>query len=301
MCLQDFMENVVVAIRRRLGEGYQVKGEDILKNNSVTEHAVTIRRKDEDITPCIYIDSLYDRYLEGDVDIDSAAGEVIQSFRDHVADPGMDIPLFTDPGDIIPKVHGRLINTELNSCLLGDIPHRRFLDLALAYAVELPQYRGMAREILIYNKHLDIWDIDETDLHNAVCQDMKKPGEVVFEKMDAVLGPWMGEDTDMGAAGCPMYVFTNKSYRNGAVQMLNKNALCSVSDHIGTDNLIILPSSIHELIILPADRGDEGPDYARELADIVRTVNDMEVLEQEILSYHVYRYSRGTGEVTIAA
>ena len=45
----------------------------------------------------------------------------------------------------------------------------------------------------------------------------------------------------------------------------------------------------------------EDPGYVSGLADIVRTVNDTEVLEQEILSYHVYRYSRETGEVTIAA
>lgn len=53
--------------------------------------------------------------------------------------------------------------------------------------------------------------------------------------------------------------------------------------------------------MLPDDNTVEDPDYARELADIVRTVNDTEVLEQEILSYSIYRYDRETGEVTIAA
>lgn len=301
MCLQDFMENVVVAIRRRLGEGYQVKGKDILKNNGVTKHAVTIHRKDADITPCIYIDSLYDRYLEGDIDIDSAAGKIIQSFRDHVADPGMGIPSFTDPGDIITKVHGRLINTEMNSRLLKDIPHRGFLDLSLAYVVDLPQYGGMAREILIHNGHLDIWGIDETALHDAVLKKIGNAGEVSLKRIDAVLGTLMGGDVDIGAAGCPLYVLTNKSCLHGAVQLLNKDALNSAADHIGSDDIIILPSSIHELIILPADREKEDTGHIRELADIVHCVNDTEVLEQEILSYNVYHYSRETGEVTIAA
>lgn len=301
MCLQDFMKNMSVEIKKRLGDEYRVGTRDILKNNSVTGHAVTIRREDEGIAPCIYIDSIYDRYLKGDIDISSAAGEVIRSYREHDVDPGMDMPSFTDPGDIITKVRGKLINTAMNRQLLEDIPHRGFLDLALVYTVVLPRYQGMAGEILIHDEHLSIWGIDEADLYSAVCRDMQKPDGVVFEKMDAILGPWMGEDAGMEAARCPMYVLTNKSYRNGAVQILNKNALDSATGHIGSDSIIILPSSIHELIMLPADRGDEDPDYARELADIVRIVNDTDVLEQEILSYHVYHYSRETGEVTIAA
>lgn len=301
MCLQDFMKNMSVEIKKRLGEEYRVGTRDILKNNSVTGHAVTIRREDEGIVPCIYIDSLYDRYLTGYVDLSNAAGEIIRSYREHDVNPGMDMPSFTDPGDIITKVRGKLINTEMNRQLLGDIPHRGFLDLALVYTVVLPRYQGMAGEILVHDEHLSIWGIDETNLYSAVCRDMQKPDGVVFEKMDAILGPWMGEDAGMEAARCPMYVLTNKSYRNGAVQILNKNALDSATGHIGSDSIIILPSSIHELIILPADRIVEDPDYARELADIVRTVNDTEVLEQEILSYHVYHYSRETGEVTITA
>jgi hypothetical protein len=105
----------------------------------------------------------------------------------------------------------------------------------------------------------------------------------------------------MRGAGCSMYVLTNKGGHTGAVQLLNKNALDSAADHIGTDSLIILPSSVHELIILPADKEEEDPGYLKDLVEIVRTVNDTDVLEQEILSYHVYRYSRETGEITIAA
>lgn len=301
MDIQVFIENVAVAIRRRLGEGYQVKGKKILKNNNVTKHAVTIRRKDDDISPCIYIDEIYTRYLEGDVDINSAAEEVLYPYREHAENLGIDIPLFTGHEDIIAKVRGRLINTEMNSQLLKDIPHRGSLDLSLVYAVGLPQCRGTAREIPICNDHLDILGIDESDLYEAVCKKIGDHEEVLLKKMDEVLGTWMGEDTDMESAGCPMYILTNKSYCNGAVQMLNKNALDLAADHIGTDNLIILPSSIHELIILSADMEKEDPGYVSGLADIVRTVNDTEVLEQEILSYHVYHYSRKTGEVTIAA
>ncbi|MCI9390741.1 MAG: hypothetical protein HFH54_13965 [Lachnospiraceae bacterium] len=301
MGLQDFMEKVSAEVKKRLGKEYRVERKNIPKNNNVTAHAVIIRKQDDGIAPCIYVDNLYERYLKGDADISSAVGEVMHSYREHAVGPGIDIPLFTDTGDIISKVRGRLINTEMNRCLLEDIPHRGFLDLSLVYAVGLPQYSRMDREILIHNDQLDIWGIDEAGLYEAAYKKIDDPGTVSLKKMDEVLGPWMGEDADMRGAGCSMYVLTNKGGHTGAVQLLNKNALDSAADHIGTDSLIILPSSVHELIILPADKEEEDPGYLKDLVEIVRTVNDTDVLEQEILSYHVYRYSRETGEVTIAA
>ena len=79
--------------------------------------------------------------------------------------------------------------------------------------------------------------------------------------------------------------------------MLNNHALKMLADELEKD-ILILPSSVHECILVPAD--DER--YTLEsLADMVRSVNNMYLKEKEILSYHVYRFERGTGEVTIAA
>lgn len=63
------------------------------------------------------------------------------------------------------------------------------------------------------------------------------------------------------------------------------------------DNLVILPSSIHEVIILPER---EAPSEG-EAAAMVREVNDTELLPEEVLSNHVYRFDLEKGEVCIAA
>lgn len=60
----------------------------------------------------------------------------------------------------------------------------------------------------------------------------------------------------------------------------------------------ILPSSVHEVLLLPA--GQFGED-AQGLAGLVKEVNDTHLAPEEILSYHVYRYTRLTGEITVAA
>jgi hypothetical protein len=91
-----------------------------------------------------------------------------------------------------------------------------------------------------------------------------------------------------------VYVLSNKMKFHGAVQMLNRNVLEKTAEQLGKD-LLILPSSIHEVLVIPA-KGSKKE--VEEICEIVRMVNATQ-LSNEILSYHVYRYSRETGEITI--
>ena len=67
-----------------------------------------------------------------------------------------------------------------------------------------------------------------------------------------------------------------------------------MADRINND-LYILPSSVHELITVPASFGS-----CEDLKKTVRNVNDTVLVSDEILSYSVYRYSRKAGSIEIA-
>ncbi len=84
-----------------------------------------------------------------------------------------------------------------------------------------------------------------------------------------------------------LYVLSNSEMHLGAVAVFYPGLLTEIARELDSD-LFILPSSIHECLLLP-DRGDVSADYLRK---IVRNVNDTEVDEEEILSYSIYRYSR---------
>ena len=62
-------------------------------------------------------------------------------------------------------------------------------------------------------------------------------------------------------------------------------------------NLIILPSSIHEVLLLP----DDGDISYEEMSRLVTHINRSEVPEEDCLSNQVYLYSRETGEATMAS
>ena len=91
-----------------------------------------------------------------------------------------------------------------------------------------------------------------------------------------------------------LYVLSNEEMYFGAVTIFYPGLLSVIADEFGSD-LFILPSSVHECLILPCSQGIDP----HALASIVRTVNETEVAEEDILSFSVYRYSRKDDRLSI--
>lgn len=81
-----------------------------------------------------------------------------------------------------------------------------------------------------------------------------------------------------------MFTLSNKRGVNGASCILNDNIMRYAREQIG--DFIILPSSVHEVILLKADK-DCDPDAVNE---IIRTINETEVAPKDILSDKAYKY-----------
>ena len=94
----------------------------------------------------------------------------------------------------------------------------------------------------------------------------------------------------------PLFVLSNGDYMNGASVMLYKDPLRDFANYMGHD-LYILPSSIHEVILL---LDDEYVQSSEELREMVRETNRMVVDQEEVLSDHIYHYDREKDEIRIA-
>jgi hypothetical protein len=90
-----------------------------------------------------------------------------------------------------------------------------------------------------------------------------------------------------------MYVMTNKWKNFGASAVFDPEALQKAAEAIGGTDFFILPSSVHELMIVP----DNGEMDYRELCGMVREVNQNEVDPKDFLSDRVQYYDRGTKRV----
>ena len=84
-----------------------------------------------------------------------------------------------------------------------------------------------------------------------------------------------------------MYVLTNYLRQYGAACMFYQGVLSKFAMTVGTD-FYILPSSVHEVILLPVRK-----DYTKEkLQEMVRQVNRTQVAEEDVLSDNIYLYSK---------
>lgn len=94
-----------------------------------------------------------------------------------------------------------------------------------------------------------------------------------------------------------MWIISNSSGINGAVSMLYEENLHQLAEKLG-ENLFILPSSIHEVIAVPAEIAEGNLPH---LMEMVHDINMGEVKLEERLSNSVYHYDRTARKVTLAA
>ena len=87
-----------------------------------------------------------------------------------------------------------------------------------------------------------------------------------------------------------MYVLTNSIKLNGAYYIMFEEYLKVFADSIDSD-LFILPSSIHEILLVPMDCGVSK----EELEKMVCSINNSELSPSEVLSDNVYEFYRETG------
>lgn len=295
--IKEFMKLAVERIQRRLGS-VSVRSDDVIKNNGIVNHSITIVSKQSNISPCIYVDRLYAQYNKEEKSLDDVINEIISIYEDNKVKCDFDVSRFTDYEKVKPLLQGRLVNTESNKAILSNMPHREFLDLSVIYVVEIEGYENCIGSIKVTNEHMKLWNVSEEILYQQAMQNMILANDGYVVSMAEMLKQQLGEEADMIISEDEMlYVIGNKKGTYGAIEILNENLLKTFADQIESDFLII-PSSVHECLLMSIL--DKNMDLTF-VSDMVRDVNNTVVSKEDILSYCVYKYQRSTGRVTLAA
>lgn len=292
MDFEEFKEKTREEMGRRL-EGGKAEIMEALKNNSVKRAGIVMAKPGMAASPVLYLEGYYEKLQDG-AGFAEIMGQIWEAYQEHAAKEPLDVEGFADWERARGKVHARLIHYRENRELLKDAPHRRFLDLAAVYYFMEMMDGGGAAAVLINNVRMERWGIRREELEAAACSNYKRDGGTKIRSMDSYIGEMAGTAAGEHGGRLPMYVATNQWEIGGAAAMLFAEALGSLAESLGSD-LYILPSSIHEVLLLPTDMGQPG-----ELAGIVREVNRTQVQPEERLSDNVYRFCRESGEVRIA-
>ncbi|MBR1669417.1 MAG: hypothetical protein IJ695_01845 [Butyrivibrio sp.] len=293
MEIREFGEMMVREVKSALGKGHLVECRDIVKNNGVVYHAIVIRREDESVAPTIYLDQMFDRYLEG-CSVVSLAGDIVEIYRQSMPGNEIDIEAFTDFSRASENLFFKVVNYRKNKSKLEKVPYRKVLDLAMVPLCLVKSSSLGIGTITIEKSHLDVWEITEDELWEVIGENAAKVCPPKTEAMVDVLENITHTPVESDEMGS-IFVISNDSGNLGAGAAFYPGVMRQMSDAFECD-LFLIPSSIHEMLIIPDPGAVVEPDA---LKQIIREVNSSTVAEEEILSYNLYRYDRETDHIFI--
>lgn len=81
-----------------------------------------------------------------------------------------------------------------------------------------------------------------------------------------------------------MFVVSNRQRIKGAAAILNRDALRGIGERYHTDRLVVIPSSVHECLVIPYTEEID----LDEISVMVQAVNAEEVASEEQLGDRAY-------------
>lgn len=295
MKYQEFLYAVEEELNKKLKEGVKASVYIAQKNNGREKKGILFQTKELSASPAIYLEGLYTRLQKGE-QLDRLVQEILDFYETVGGEEVWDYSQLKEYDKIQDKIIFKLIHTDKNKKMLECIPFVEVLDLSIVFYVLLEMDKTGTATIQISNEHLKMWGISKEEVYHAALKNAANllPAEFftmqyAIEKMleaasgeDENLLNQMGEEKEDA-----MYVLTNSLRNYGAACLLYPHVLDMIGEMLKED-FFILPSSIHEVIIVPESKGLD----TEEMNEMVIEINETQVVPEEVLSNHVYFYQR---------
>ncbi len=298
MELKVFAKKVRERISEELGEEFEVRLQEVTKNNNVTLQGLLILSRTHNVSPTIYLNPFWEAHEKG-ASLEAVVEKLLCIYREDTPEKDVNMEFFKNFKKVKGRICYRLIHREKNRKFLKGIPHIEFLDLAICFFYA---YQGKVLgdgAILIHNSHMEMWKTDTAELLRLAqensprlfpweCGAMGSVAREILEEQEALGECCMSEEERQEIfEGVPMKVLSNTSRVHGAACILYPGVLERLAGEEGAD-LYILPSSVHEVILLPVDDGERE----ELLKEMIAEVNQTMVEPEDVLSDSLYRYDR---------
>ena len=290
MGFQKFVDNIVDLLQERMGDAYEIRVLHVTKNNDVEQTGIAITRQEDSIFPTIYLEGLYQEFLEGEL-LGILVERIINCHEEQSMALDLDMDFFSDYSGVRDRIFYKLVNFDKNRKFLKDAPHLKWHDLAIVFYYALEDDVMKGGSITIKRQHMLMWKQNAESLYRMARRNMKRGMPELLVSMRELIAEMTGVAVREDDA-TPMYVLTNQEKRFGASAMLYSEKIGRLADRFGCD-LLILPSSVHEVLLIPDDHAREYDFYRQMVGEVNRT----QVAPEEVLSYGLYRYCRNNSEI----
>lgn len=279
----------------------KVKGEvcTSIKNNGVTVTGLMLKGENERVAPNFYLDHQFIEWMRGLCTLEEVSEKLCQAYKEEIKRNSHLISAIQFTWEEFRRnVFMRLVNREKNQELLETIPHQEFLDLALMYYYSVPISGDVMGTLIITKEHLKLLEITEEELHQAAKSNCERFQPIRVRCMEDILydlSRKIGVEV-YGAKECQpfLFVMTNTKGMFGATALVFTDELEHFAKRIKS-SYYILPSSVHEVILMPACK-----EFCKEyFTNMVREINATHVDATEVLSDNIYFYNFETKEISI--
>ena len=282
--LENLSADIKAAMEPELG-ALHIEIRDVEKLSGQSYTGLMIRKESENIAMSLNLTKQFEQLEQGRPYI-AITNEVIGEVTHHMENmPSFSVEQFDSYETIREHLTMEVVGTKENRDMLRQIPHREMEDLSVVYRYELGESSHGSMSTLITNEMIEHFGISPEQLHEDAVRSAPELNPPTLRPMFDVLADMAGPGMGMPPMGPPIYVATTMESQNGACVIAYPGFLEYAKDIIG-DQLFILPSSKHEVLILP----DNGEFNTENLMDMVCTVNRLEVAPEDRLADNVYHY-----------
>lgn len=312
MNVDKFTDELIAKLTEATSQ-FQFQHHIALKNNGCEMHGIRALSAESNIGPVLYMDALYESYLCG-TDFKELVQRALSDFR-RVEIPHLEFLDNIDDFSVAKSLlRLEVVNLEWNKQSLAERPYTRILDLACQFYLECRAEDNF--RIPVHNNLFSKWNVSvqevfriayqNTELYRPlsvrpmddILNELLTKANIVDEDVDSLLACLSNEDDSPmgGAERIPMLVLTNVYTSYGACGIIYLDYLQKVADSLDSD-LYILPSSIHECILVPTKAELHS---VSEMQAMVQDINRTQVSTIERLSNNIYYYSRANRELSFA-
>lgn len=272
------------------------------KNNGKERTGILFETPGINISPTIYLEEYYQSYRQG-ADLEKIVDEIMKFYEEIKQDKSWDYERILNYEGVRDRIVFKLVNTMKNRKFLDVVPHIPFLDLSAVFYVLLEATPEGTAAMTVNKTHMKQWGVETDTLWKDAARNCRRLLPAEFFTMNYALREMLrksagcrGKDAVenlLAGDDCPrdgMYVLSNKLRNYGAACIAYPHVLEMIGGILGTD-YYVLPSSVHEVVIVPYCDNIT----AAELDEMVRDINLTQVADEEVLSDHAYLYDVKAG------
>lgn len=286
MDFKEFQESIVQDMKDRTwGVNFDIQPVEKLQGQSYT--GLSIQPQDGIMAATVNLEQMYTQMIDG-MPYEQVVDNLVERTAEILDDmPQVNMNDLTNYEVMKEKLVVQVIPTERNQDMLQHIPHKDIEDMSLVYRMMMDHNESGTSSILVTNQIMASYGITQEQLHQDALDAAVINNPATFRNLQEVLCDLMGMPAEMMPPmdGPQLYVASVEGSVNGAGVIAYPDFMEQVADQLGGD-FFVLPSSVHEVLVLP----DDGNTDRSVLESMVRDVNATEVQLEDQLSDNVYHY-----------